>query len=71
MQHATHAGKVADQGQRIRLCGPCVHDHWESVPVRQRELMLEGVNELLAAYRENRRVDLNNSVAPALVLEGA
>ena len=33
----------------------------------ERELMLEGINELLEAYAENRRVALDNGVAPALV----
>ena len=35
----------------------------------ERELMLEGIGELLAAYEENRAVALGNGVAPALVFQ--
>jgi Asp-tRNA(Asn)/Glu-tRNA(Gln) amidotransferase A subunit family amidase len=35
----------------------------------ERELMLEGVNELVAAYETNRLVEIDNGVAPALVFQ--
>lgn len=35
----------------------------------ERQLMLEGVNELLADYAKNRQVELDNSVAPAVTFQ--